>query len=190
MSTNPYESPLQPKPGNFPTATIRPAAGTVFGILNIVFGIFGICGVVVSGVMLFAAFNPNPNVPNPVIEIMNQNTFYRVFNQVGIGLGLVATIVLIVSGIGLLQLKPSGRALAIGYGIYVIVASILGAIVSGVCLFAPLLDKINTLPPGPEKAGAISGMIGGTVGPCVGLVYPVLLLIFMYRRNVIEAYRS
>lgn len=189
MSTNPYQSPLPYSPGtNFTHTNIRPTSGTVFGILNIVFGSLGICGMIFTVGMLLVP--QNPNVPNPVIEIMNENPGYRVFQNVGIGLGFIATTVLIVAGIGLLKLKPFGRKLSIGYGIYVIISALVGFVVNWIFLLGPLMEKMNTLPPGPAQAGAIGGLIGGVAGPCIGLVYPVLLLIFMFRKNVIEAYRG
>ena len=54
----------------------------------------------------------------------------------------------------------------------------------------PLLDQANAAAGGPEQAAAIGGMIGGLFGGCLGMVYPIVLLIFMCRRNVAEALRG
>jgi hypothetical protein len=170
-----------------PAPATRPASAAVFGILNILFGVIGLCGTVFSAALFFA---PQASGQNPVLEIMAENTLYRVFMQVSIVLGVFAALVLIISGIGLLQLKPYGRTLAIIYGVYAVVAGVVGMIVNFVFIVGPLLQQAGDSPAGPEQAAAIGGAIGGTFGGCIGLIYPVLLLIFMYRRNVVEAFRA
>jgi hypothetical protein len=182
MSSDPFQSPggfLPPKP-------TRPASVTVFGILNLVFGVLGLCGAAFSAAM-FSMMPQNPNMPNPVLELMANNPTYRLFTQVSTGLGFIASIVLIVGGIGLLQAKSFGRTLSIGYSLYAILAGIVGSIANFVFLVGPLLEQAQVAGAGPEQAGAIGGMVGGVFGGCIGLVYPVLLLIFMFRRNVAEA---
>jgi hypothetical protein len=139
--------------------------------------------------MLFG-MQQNPNVRNPVLDLMAENPGYRLFNQVSLGLGFIATIVLIIAGVGLLQSKSFGRTLSIGYGIYALLSGIVGLIASYVFLIQPLLERAQAAGGGPEQAGAIGGMIGGLFGGCLGLVYPILLLIFMCRRNVAEALKG
>ena len=39
---------------------------------------------------------------------------------------------------------------------------------------------------GPEEVGAVAGIIGGTCGGFIGLIYPVLAIYFMTRPNVKE----
>src|SRR5207244_5773352 len=51
--------------------------------------------------------------PNPVLDALNTNATYRTFTQAALVLGGLATVVLIASGIGLLQMRPYGRVLAI-----------------------------------------------------------------------------
>ncbi len=188
--SNPYESPGGMLPGGYgPVKAARPASVTVFGILNLVFGLLGLCGTAGSVAVLFL-MPQNPNVRNPVLDLMADSPVYRLFNQVMIGLGCIAAIVLIVAGIGLLQTRPWGRTLSIGYSLYAILSGILGLAMSFVFLVKPLLDQANAAGGGPEQAAAIGGMIGGLFGGCFGMIYPIVLLIFMCRRNVAEALRG
>ena len=166
----------------------RPAALTVFGILNLVFAGLGLVGSLFSMVMFRTM--QDPNVPNPVFEVMMENPAYATFSNVALVLGLVASIVLGVAGIGLLQVKPWGRHLSIGYGVYCIVMAVVGMVANYVFLFGPVMERLAELPPGPEKAGVTVGLVGGVCGGCVGLIYPIILLIFMYRANVIAAMKA
>jgi MFS family permease len=140
--------------------------------------------------MFFVPINAQMANQNPVLKLMNDSPAYRLFNQGAVVLGLLATIVLLAAGVGLLIQKPFGRQLSIGYGIYGIIAVILGLIVNVLVVFPVLIKQYNELPPGPEQAGAMGGIIGGVVGTILGLIYPALVLYFMYTPKVIAAYSS
>jgi hypothetical protein len=187
MQSSPFQSPGEIPPGVYvPTKPVRPASVVVFGILNLVFGLLGLCGMAGSAAMFFA-LPQDVRVRNPVLELLASSPGYRLFTQVTVGLGFIATIVLIAAGIGLLQTKSFGRTLSIGYSIYAILSGIIGLVVTFVFLVRPLLEQAQAPGRGPEQAGAIGGMIGGLFGGCLGMVYPIVLLIFMCRRNVAEA---
>jgi hypothetical protein len=192
MSTNPYASPTPfGEPGSDrPLNAGMPVAGIIFGVLHIVFGLFGICGTAASSLMFFIPIDPAMARQNPVLKLMEDSPFYRIFNQGSLIVGLIATLVLIAAGIGLLMQRPFGRQLSIGYGVYGVVAVILGTIVNVLFVFPALLENYQALPPGPEKAGAIGGIVGGVIGLVLGIIYPVLVLYFMYTPKIIAAYRS
>jgi hypothetical protein len=189
MQPNPYQPPVEVLSGGYDSAKPpRPTSVTVFGILNLVFGLLGLCGTAVSSAVFFMP--QNPNMRNPVLDLMAANPVYRLFTFVSMGLGVIAAFVLIVAGIGLLQTKSFGRTLSIGYSIYAILSGIVGMAFSFMFLIVPLLRQAEAARAGPEQAGAIGGMIGGLFGGCVGLAYPIVLLIFMCRRNVAEALKG
>jgi hypothetical protein len=166
----------------------RPTSVTVLGILNLVFAAWGFLGVAMVVAM---DFMPMPgNAKNPMLDLMQQNAVYAVFTKASMMLGIVATIVLGLAGIGLLMMRPWGRWLSIGYAIYGILSVIVGAVLFYTFLLGPLLAKEAALPPGPEKVGITAGIVGGVVGTCSGLIYPIVLLIFMYRPNVVEAMKA
>jgi hypothetical protein len=52
----------------------------------------------------------------------------------------------------------------------------------------PLLQQASEMS-GPEQAGVMGGAIGGVMGGCFGLIYPILLLFFMMRPNVVAAFQ-
>ena len=108
--------------------------------------------------------------------------------DVALPLGLLATGVSVAAGIGLLKLKNWGRTLSIGYAIYSIVAGVIGSMVNYIFVMQPLMEQASHKS-GPEAAGLIGAAIGGTFGTCFGMIYPVLLLIFMLRPKVVAAFR-
>jgi hypothetical protein len=162
----------------------RPTVVTVFGILNIIFGALGLVSIPMSILVLFVLRDTN----NPMMQIIQGNAVYRTWMMASLPMSLVATILLVVAGIGLMMMKPWARVISIGYGIYTIVMGIVGMIFNGICLMGPLMSQAGNAP-GPEAIGAMGGAVGGTFGGCFGLVYPVLLLIFMTRPGVVEAFR-
>jgi hypothetical protein len=163
----------------------RPAAITVFGILNIVFAAFGIFGLLGSAVMLFGT----PDSNNPVIKIMHENPGYATWLKVNLLLGIPSCACLAASGIGLLRLKSWARILSIVYAVYAILLGFLGVAINVIFLVLPLLRRAQEQN-GPEAVGFIAGAIGGSLGGCIGLVYPVLLLMFLTRPKLAAAFRE
>jgi len=157
----------------------RPTSITVFGILNIVFGVLGFCGLFMS----LSMFAVEDDGSNPMIPLMQESPLYQGFMYVSIPLGLLATVALLAGGIAMLNNKAWGRTLSIIYGWYAIIAGLVGAIVNAVVLLPPALEQ-SSGQMSAEEAGLIGGAIGGTCGGLIGLIYPVLLLIFMNRRSV------
>lgn len=163
----------------------RPTSITVFGVLNIVFAGFGVFGLLGSAVVLFGASDSN----NPVIKIMHENPGYAMWLKIGLFMGIPSCAALAASGIGLLRLKPWGRVLSIVYAIYAVLVGILSTAINLIFLVLPLLHQAQEQN-GPESAGLIGGAIGSGLGGCFGLIYPVLLLIFMTRPKVAAAFRT
>tara|TARA_B100000029_G_C17122656_1_gene795728 strand:+ start:117 stop:671 length:555 start_codon:yes stop_codon:yes gene_type:complete len=168
----------------------RPTIAVVFGILNIVFFGMGLCGTAISVPLLFAQQNSNAS-GNPVVELMQSSTAFRVFNMISIGLGFVGAIVLCVAGIGLLMMRNWGRVLSIGYSIYAIVMGFVTIVVNAFLIWLPLFQRANEPGASPQDtAVAIGGVVGGAVGGCFGMLYPIILLVFMLRPGFVVALRS
>ena len=163
----------------------RPTSVTVFGILNIVFGVIGGLGTAAS--LFLFALPASSN--NPMVQIIHENATYAVWLKVSVALGLLSCAMLLAAGIGLLRMKNWARLLSIGYAIYAIGFGVLGGIVNFLFVFRPLLERAREQH-GPEAAGAIGGAIGGSVGGCFGMIYPILLLIFMLRPNLKAAFTA
>lgn len=182
MDTNPFQSPAPGPSGPASTGT-RPTSLLVFGILNIVFGVLGLCGTAASSAMFFVDLPQDPGMPNPALELMKSDSTYRLIMQTMIVLGCLASLALIVGGIGLLLVKAWGRTLSIGYAWYAIVGAVVGMIINWVYLIQPLLAQ--GLGEGRMgQAAAVGGAVGSMIGGCFSVIYPVVLLIFMYRPAV------
>lgn len=158
----------------------RPTAVTVFGILNIVFGTLG---VLCTPFSLLVFFLPGQEA-NPVVCLVRESALYLAYMVVVTCTGFLAAAALIVAGIGLLQMKRWGRVISIVYGIISIVMGLTGTLVNVLVVFKLLAERTS----GPEAAGMIGGMVGGLFGGCVGLVYPIALLVFMTRPHVRDAF--
>ena len=163
----------------------RPTSVTVFGILNIVFAAFGFFGIIGSIVMFFVM---DPAM-NPMTKIMQDHPAYASWLKLMIPVGFVVAGALLAAGIGLLRMKNWARQLSIGYGIYAIISGLVGTVINYEVLLRPMLEQAAQQS-GPAAAGAIGGAIGGTIGGFLGLIYPVLLIIFMTRPKVVAAIRA
>ena len=155
-----------------------PPSIKVLGILNLVFAGLGVFGLLFAYGMYFGGLRLGPR--NPVVEIAKDSATFMQYLKTSLWLGAVALVVLAISGIGLLNLKPWGRKLAIGYALYGIVAGIVGFVFTYMYLIAPLAGK----------PGGGAGAFGGIWGGVVGCVYPIVLLSFMLKQNVRQAFEQ
>jgi len=163
----------------------RPTSASVFGILNIVFAIFGVLGIFAS----LAVLRIVDDAHNPMVRLLRENHTYAAWFKIMIPLGLISSMVLLASGIGLLMMKNWGRLTTIGYAIYAIVFGLINAFVNFVYLVMPIFAHTEQGPPA-EMAGQIGAAIGTVIGGVIGMAYPVLLLIFMTRPKLIAAFRA
>lgn len=179
---NPYQAPSQQTPQVALAPGTRPVTATVFGILNLVFGGFGFCGGVAGAVVLFLINNGIIDIE--MAEISNNQFEDPIYSMYLFGNTLVSvalTGVLIASGIGLLKFKPWGRRLG---NYYAVLAIILGVVAIGMQIgyaLVPNLGNLDSMPP-QQQAAIISGSVGGTIGGCIGMIYPISLLVFLNRR--------
>ena len=165
-----------------PAPSRKPASLMVFGILNLVFGVLGLCSYACGSLMLV----PNPDLQqDPFYELIHQSPSYQAFLVVSMGLGSVASIVLIAAGIGLLAAANWGRVLSIVYSLYALAMGIVGIAVNIMFLVVPLMEKGD--PSDPAFGTAIGGAVGGTCGGAIGMAYPIVLLIFMTRPHIKQA---
>ncbi len=177
---NPYEAAAMP--GIQAVGEVKkPASVVVFGILNMVYGALGTLMIVFVILSLFLDLPKDPDSP---FEQALENPTYKLINVgVQIGGGLLA-IVLLASGIGLINGKLFGRRLAIIYAIATILLVIAGSIVNIIFVSLPAFARASELPDGAEKF--VSMVVGSSIfiQPICGNIYPVLLLIFMMRQPV------
>jgi hypothetical protein len=136
--------------------------------------------------MFFVDLPQDPEMPNPALELIKSDSTYRLIMQTMIVLGCLASLTLLVGGIGLLFVKAWGRTLSIGYAWYAIVSVVAGMLVNWLYLLQPMLAQGEA--GGLGQAAAIGGAVGGMISGCFSVIYPVVLLIFMYRPAVRAAF--
>ena len=122
-----------------------------------------------------------------MLDIMRSNPSYAAWIKITIPLGVLSSLALLASGIGLLMMKNWARKLAIAYAIFSLVFGLVGQVVNFVYLAKPMMEQAGRSR-GPESVGAIGGAIGSVIGGCFGMVYPIVLLIFMLRPKLVAAF--
>jgi hypothetical protein len=166
----------------------RPAPVNVFGILNIAFSVM----MIFSLLFLIASFFLG-DMPvfrdNPAFKMARDYPAYKTIQEVSVILGIPSTLVLLMAGVGLLKLKSWGRTLSIFYGFYAILQSLGLGVANYFVLLRPMLETHVNLKD-PQAMGEFFGAIFGTLAGCLGIIYPILLIIFMNRRSVIDALRA
>ncbi|MDB6056804.1 MAG: hypothetical protein JWO95_648 [Verrucomicrobiales bacterium] len=160
----------------------RPKSATVFGILNIAFATMSFFGLIFSIIVLRIAASSHST------QLIKQSPVLSAWTKFTMPLGFVSAIVLLIAGIGLLMMKNWARIVSIIYAIYSLVFGVVGLALMFLFMVMPMIEQ-SQQQSGPESIGMIAGAIGGMIGGVVGLAYPVLLLIFMTRPKLVEAFR-
>jgi hypothetical protein len=163
----------------------RPASVLVFGILSIVFGAIMICCCTPYSVFGHMASSLGLQQPN-----LLSTPLLRTISIAGLVCGFFLAIWELMSGIGLVRSRPWGRALSIGYG-YVAILFVAARTVVAILFVSPEMQKAAQSFPDPVIRDVMAFMPAFILlGTCFALIYPVLLLIFMHRRNVKEYFAA
>lgn len=157
-----------------PPGAVRPTSVTAFGILNIIFGGLGLLCTPVALLPFF--------LPAKMQAGAEMGPGMKAYLLVSIVIGFFANILLVSTGIGLLNLKRWARQWSCYYGWFAIVMGVVGITIT-------ILMSASNLQGATEErmAGEIGGLIGGMCGGIIGLIYPIFLIVYMRRPNVIEA---
>jgi hypothetical protein len=139
----------------------RSIAVTIFGMLNVGFGLLGI---VVAAAFLALSANPSV-VDSPIMKQMPVTAWTKVSTL----LEAVASVALIAAGVGLLLSRNWGRTLSIACGIFSVLLA-MG------CFAAAISGGVSAM-----------GVVMAAANLFVTMAYPVLLIIFMTRPNVVAA---
>jgi hypothetical protein len=182
-----------------------PTIVTVIAIIQIFFGATGLVRHLCSGTWQLAggarAFTPagaQAAAPPDIEALMRARVpHYEAFVYAGLIGGLVSGAVCVVSGIGLLRLRPWARWVTIGYACYFIISDLAGFIYA-LTVLQPVMDQIiaeQALQPNLPVQGAMAFNIAmkiTAIAPYLSLVllpYPIVLLAVMFLPNVREAFR-
>ena len=187
---NPYQSPETPTPGfeADDEDVARPASVTVFGILDLVFGILGMLCTPFALVVLVIPQQPGAP-PNPVATIIKESPVYAKGFVVQTVVSVLTSVLLTTTGVGLLKMRGWGRTLSNAYVVVYFLSLISMTAFNYFFLYAPLFE--NARKANDPMATWLANIqfysgIGGTV---VGSIFPVLMAIFINRRVVVDALR-
>jgi hypothetical protein len=187
----------------------RPLSIMPIAVLHFVFGGMGILCGLCSGIQLAGGggqnwMAPTPTAPGPQADEMKQmqdemqkameNSASRAVQIGSVIVDLAISIMMIVSGIGLLQLRPWGRMLSIIYAILSISLKIFEAVYA-FAVTKPTIDHFlethTASAPEQQFMFTVLKMVA-IIPPVIQLVcmiYPIIVLIIMFRPPVVAAFR-
>ena len=166
----------------------RPTAVLVMGILNIVFGSLGLICLICGGLVILvlfaggAAAQENRDVYTFVDKEVPGYIAVTIANLV---LRTVLTIILLISGIGLLSMQSWARWGSVTYGVIVILLSIASPVYQ-LAVLNPALDEWEREAGGPRHQALRSAPTIG--GACISMVYAIALLVVMFLPSVSAAF--
>jgi len=171
----------------------RPVAVTIFGILNLGYGLLGLGWVLVSKMLegwdampAGASMSPYFSSMAALWEAISKEPAFVVWNRISVPLDAAAGVALAAAGIGLLLLKNWSRLLSNGWAVYTVISVFLNLAVLLVALRRVLAGALES-----GSTGAIALVLAaGAIGALLTLVYPVLLLYFMGRPKVVRALKE
>jgi hypothetical protein len=164
--------PVNEQSKTSPPAAAPPASIKVFGILNVIFGVIGFCGVGAGAIsLLFLGWaSQHPDFGNEVRQQMSES--HLLFVQIMIFPAFALTVLLFISGIGLLRNKKWGRKSSITYGI--------------LAIFQAVINAIGTTFSTNNAQQIITAYAGGAFN----LAFAICILYFLTRPNVIEVLKN
>jgi hypothetical protein len=157
---------VEAQPHPLRPARTTPVAVTVFGVLNIVFGCISLFAMPFALDSTFAESD------------MQRGGAYTAWTVFSFLIGLVYIILMITCGIGLLKLRSWARKVTLAYGYFAIAWGIVGMIVN----VSLVISGARGGRADPEVQ-----MVGFILGGLISLIYPICLIVFMRRPNVINA---
>jgi hypothetical protein len=181
----------------------RPTAVLVIAIFHFLFATCGVCGVgaTQAGGMLKQLGGPAQGKANAKMEqfqkrlqeALDQSPGQQVLQQINLGVGLLMSAALIVAGIGLLQMRPWARWLSIAYAV-VALLSVASSVLVYLALTKPALDTawpdLERIDPNMTRLFQLIFGLSPVIGPLLGGIYPVAVLIVMLLPSVGKAFRA
>ena len=191
----------------------RPTSVLVIAILHFVFGGFGLVCAASTGAMQLAGSKGFMAGMQDAKQVKAQEETEKALQEklphakavetAETGISLALSLMMIVSGIGLLKMAPWGRSLSIGYALVSILVKILGAVYAftfTVPVMKELLPKQIAAQagnqPGEQQAAEMAQKFAEmalNLTPIIVLltmIYPAVVLVIMFRPKVTAAFRG
>ena len=195
--SNPYQFDSQTPYATAPQAEalVKPKAIKVFGVLNVIFGGLGLLGTCIGLGAILAITSGLIPVPdgqsNPAFVTQDENSFLYSYNIISAACALIFTIVLLVSGIGLLRHQKWGRTTGLAWSVYSILSTIVTTVITWTHIYPYQLEMLDTneatagLP--NMEAILLGSMIFGNVLSVGYLIYPGLFAVFSSKQPFKDA---
>jgi hypothetical protein len=170
----------------------------VIAIFHFIFAALGLCGVVATAFtkqlndLMTSGQGPGVELQRRVQQAMENAPGYNAVLAGMVAVGSVNVALLLVSGIGLLNMRPWARVLSIVYAVLQILTALfwMGYFLSVLQpATAPLWDEMVRGNPGAAAGAKIGAVVGGLIGSCFPLIYPIAVLIVMLLPSVGKAFR-
>ena len=155
----------------------KPSSIKVFGILNIVFGAMGlICGG--AGVLFFVLATQSSEFAFELNRAMSAQYAegYITFLQFSSCFGGIMSLVLIVCGVGLLRERNWGRTGSMAY--------------AAIQTLYTLASTVLSMSMMKHDESFIFSAGGAMCGVLFALIYPICIMIFLTRPNVVESLKE
>jgi hypothetical protein len=182
MTANP-NYPNYPGPPNVPYAAAqpgRPTSVTVLAILGIIFGALA----TFCMPFVLIPYLTNIGTPNPAIDAVKNSPALMTWMILATIVGWILGVVEFTCSIGALQLKRWARTGLLAYAWAAIVFGLVGFALN----ITWVIPKMYAGQRG--QAQAMGGMVGSVCGGFIGLIVPVLILLFFNREHVKEAFEG
>jgi hypothetical protein len=160
---------------------------TVLAIIGIIWGALMLLGSLINAVQLAGvSFGPE----NPIAKAMHDDRTLLTWSIIGVPVALTQGILLLFGSIQSLSLKRLGRSFLIAFAWFAIVFTILSAIISATVVM-PRMNQIvqNSNLDALTKSMFSVGKTIGLVFSFVWLIFPALILYYMSRPHVKEAFQ-
>jgi hypothetical protein len=163
-----------------------PTSVMVLGIIGIILGALGVCGIGFSVLVMSVPMGP----PNPALTALYDDPIYRMSMWIMIPIGMALLAWLVIASIGSLKLKPWARKSMVVYAWVALIQTVIGGIFNMGYVVPKMMAAMPAASAGPAHAGAIGGAIGGSCGSFLGLIYPTCILYFFTRTHVVNAFNG
>ncbi|HZN68714.1 MAG TPA: hypothetical protein VFB66_25775 [Tepidisphaeraceae bacterium] len=166
----------------------RPTSVTVLASIGIPLGALGLLCKPAGLVMQFVTM---PGPPNPVLEAMKNDPMILGWSVISGITGTLISVLLLMSSIGCLGLKPWARSGMLAYAALAVVMTLISQVV-GYFVVGPVVQNAmrSSGIQQPTGMGWMQGPAGLVLGVVIGLWYPLLILYFFTRRRSKEAFEQ
>ena len=169
----------------------RPVSVTIFGILNIGFGVFGLAGMFLS-TMFEGPGSPAAGASSNSLfatwtglwNAISSDAAYVGWHRISVPLDAACSVALMTAGIGLLLLKNWARLLSLGCAILEILQKFLDCAVIFVAA-----RRVPAISPQGNQGACLAIGVGAVIVYVFALAYPLLLLYFLRRPKVVQAFQ-